>query len=309
MLIVERKVGKIVKGTHCVYTVDEADERGIGYVHWMHGQQGDWVRSDDGYVVQLLDVKEYYDSRRSKISRFDVYTIFYTYSVAKRTHWHSYFTVEKSLRGMGAISGKPWQERFVKSRTGRRWIVFVATMLLDKNPDMMAMAEFLGFDKKYPESSLIMVKRYLRDRLIEKAIMVQMSQFLNEKGITYDKVLEEYQEILAKAKADGKYSDALKILEKFERWTGLNQKISGDKIEHSREQDMVGQHIDKMLAERMKPKELIGGEMGLKVPASAVNQVFDADGKRVEYIKVNQNKNGDIEDAEYEEENEIEEKS
>lgn len=288
MLQIHRKQGKIVKGLHYVYTRQEADDAGIEYMHWMHGRVGDWVVSDDDYVLQVLETKEYYDSRRSKISRYDVHTIFYWFACARCTIWSSKFYVTKHLKGMNHIGGKTWQEGFVVSRTGRRWLKLAAMMFFQKTVDLQILGEQLGFDRRYPDSVEIMVKRYLRDPLIENAIFIQMSEFLNKKGITFDQVLDEYKEILKKAKDDGKYSDALKILEKFERWTGLNDKINGDKIEHAAGHDLVGQHIEKMLEERLKPKELPGGKRGMKVSASHSAQVTDENNERVEYIEVSE---------------------
>lgn len=286
MLVIHRSHGSIVKGDHCVYTVEEADQAGIKYVHWRHGRENMWVVSDDGYVLELLQRKEYYDSRRSKISRVDLFTVFYWFGCARATSWAKKLFIHRHLKGMGHITGKTWQEGFVSSGKGRAWIKMAAVMMLNNELDHMVLGEFMGFDRKYPDSTRIMVRRYLRDRLIENAIIIQMSEFLSDKGITYESVLDEYRDVLKKAKRDGKYSDALKILEKFERWTGLNQKISGDKVELDRSQDVVGQHIERMLAERAQPKELPGGMMGLKVPASVDRQVFDENGNRVEYIEV-----------------------
>lgn len=289
MLVIHRKQGKIVKGVHNVYTVDEADEAGVDYVHWRDGRDGMWVCSDDGYVLQLLQRKEYYDSRRSKISRVDLYTVFYWFGCARATSWAKKLFIHRHLKGMGHITGKTWQEAFVSSKKGRRFIKMVAAMMLNKHMDLWILGELVGYDRKYPDSTRVMVRRLLRDRLIENAIMIQMSEFLKDKGISYDTVIDDYKEILGKAKADGKYSDALKILEKFEKWTGLNQKITGDKLELDRSEDVVGQHIERMLAERVRPKSLPGGGQGIKQPASWTKQVFDENGNRVEYIPVNEN--------------------
>lgn len=288
MLVIHRNQGSIVKGIHYVYTKAEADEKGIDYVYWRHGLPGMWVISDDHYVLELLETREYYDSRRSKISRFDVHTVFYWYGCARGTSWAKKLFIHRHLRGMGHINGKPWQEAFASSRRGRRWIKLAAVMMFEKRLDLQILGEQLGFDRRYPDSTEIMVKRYLRDHLIENAIIIQMSEFLSDKGITYDQVIDEYKEILKSAKQDGKYSDALKILEKFERWTGLDSKIRGDKIEHSRSDDLVGQHIENMLKERMTPKQMPGGKQALKLGASVSSQVFDGNGKRVEYIEVEQ---------------------
>lgn len=286
MFVVHRSKGKIVKGHHHIYTKEEADEQAIRYCYWRDGRAGDWVLTDDGYVLECLGVREYFDKGRSNISRIDVYTTFFYYGCARITHWMRKFVISKHLRGMNTLDGKSWQERFVSSKKGRAWIKLAAAMMLDKTLDHMELGEFMGFDRKYPDSTLVMVKRYLRDNLIESAIILQMSQYLKDKGVTADSVLEDYKKIKDSAIRDGKYSDAIKILEKMERWTGLNQKIDGDKIEHGPGQDLVGSRIEQMIAEGAKPKELIGGGRGLKIPASVDSQVFDENGNRLEYVKV-----------------------
>lgn len=286
MLVIHRSRGKIVKGDHHLYTKQEADEMGIVYCHWRHGRAGDWVISDDDWVFECLQTREYYDTRRSKISRFDIHSIFYWFGCARCTSWSKTLYMSKHLRGMGALDGKTWQERFVVSRTGRKWIKLAAAMMMNKSLDILELGEFMGFDKKYPDSTTVMVKRYLRDRLIENAIILQMSQYLKDQGITADSVIKDYKEVLEKAKKDGKYNDAIKILDKFERWTGLDAKITGDKIEHGRGEDLVGHRIEQMIKDGNKPHEMIGGGFGVKVPASASRQVTDGKGKRVEYVDV-----------------------
>ena len=286
MLVVNRSKGSVVKGTHHIYTIAEAEDHGIVWCNWRSGQPGQWVCSDDGYVLELLKRKEYVDPRRSRISRYDVYTVWYWFGAGRITSWSKKFILSRHLRGMNNINAKPWQESFVSSRKGRAWIKLVAVMYISNNVDHMMLGTFMGFDKRYPDSTLIMVKRYLRDRLIENAIMIQMSEFLSDKGITFDQVIDDYKEVLVKAKKDGKYSDAIKILEKMERWTGLDRKIAGDHIEHSPGEDMVGSRIAQMLEQRQQPVKLLNGQMGIKIPASADQQVFDGEGNRVEYLPV-----------------------
>jgi hypothetical protein len=290
MLVIHREKGSIVKGTHYIYTVEEADELGIQYMHWKDGLTGDWVVSDDGYVLECLLAKEYYDSRRSKISRYDVYSIFYTYCGARSTSWSKHLFIARHLRGMTSLDGKTWQERWVVSRKGRSWIKLAASMMLhEKKLDYMVLGEFLGFDKKYPDSTYVMTRRYLRDPLIENTIFLQMSEFLNDNEITAQSVLDDYKKIKDSAIKDGKYTDAIKILEKFERWAGLEQKISGDKIEHGAGQDMIGSRVEKMLQSRMNGVQLPGTQRkALKIPGSWSQQVEDIDGNRVEYIEINE---------------------
>lgn len=43
------------EASHWVYTPQEAEEKGIQYKEaWRDGEEGDWVLTDDGYVVQIL---------------------------------------------------------------------------------------------------------------------------------------------------------------------------------------------------------------------------------------------------------------
>jgi len=294
MITVVRERGKNVKGTHHVYTQAEADDLGLCYVYWKHARKGDWALSDDGYVIECMKTSEYYDSRRSKISRFDVSTIFYAFSVSRGSCWQKTLQISRALRGMSSLVGKSWQENFVSSRKGRQWIKFVAVMILNRNIDYEAFGKMLDFDPdRYRDSTLVMVKRYLRDPAIENAIMIQMSEYLSDKGITYDYVMDKYKSVLEDSIKEKKFNDAIKILEKFERWTGLQSKIDGDKVEHSRGEDMVGVRIEAMLKERQNPKSLPGGKQGHKVPASWNNQVFDEDGNRLEYIEVPETQESD----------------
>lgn len=286
MFVIHRSKGRIVKGTHHVYTIDEAEDEGLLWVHWRHGREGDWVCSDDGYVFECLAVREYVDNRRSKVSRYDVYTIFFYYGFSRVSSWQNGFKASYRFKGMNTLDGKSWSERFVGSKKGRQFVKLVAAMMLEKTMDLMVLGEFLGFDKRYPDSTLIMVKRYMRNDLIENSIFLQMAQFLKDKGITTESVIEDYKMVKDRAMKDGKYGDVIKILEKFERWTGVEAQIKGDRIEHHPGEDIVGARIAKMLQAKSQPKELIGGGHGIKVSPSIDAQIFDGDGKRVEYVEV-----------------------
>lgn len=297
MIQVVRNKGKLVKGTHNVYTRAEADELGLRYVWWRDALAGDWCLSDDGWVMQCLAVKWYYDSRRSKISRFDVYTRWIYFGVGRITGWKKEFWFSLQARGMNAISGKPWQEQFCSSRRGRVWIKMAAVMMIQREVDYMFLGEMLGFDRRFPESVYIMVRRYLRNHLIENAIVFQMSEFLRDNGITFDKVLSDYKDVLGKAIKDGKYGDAIKILEKMERWTGLDRKIAGDTIDHAPGEDLVGARIAELMENSRSAKLLPGGGSGVKVPASVDTQLFDGDGNRLEYIPVESKGDGDTDES------------
>ena len=42
-----------------VFSIEEADEKGIDYKHWKEAQQGEYGASDDGYVSQVIKRKTY----------------------------------------------------------------------------------------------------------------------------------------------------------------------------------------------------------------------------------------------------------
>lgn len=52
-------LGKEILEWHWVYTKEEADARGLEYVHWRHAETGQWALTDDDYVAQVLNLQIY----------------------------------------------------------------------------------------------------------------------------------------------------------------------------------------------------------------------------------------------------------
>lgn len=66
MRTVEWKKRNGTMACHCIYSVEEADRLKLEYLKdWREGEIGDWVLTDDGFVVQVLTASR--DSRDRKI--------------------------------------------------------------------------------------------------------------------------------------------------------------------------------------------------------------------------------------------------
>lgn len=259
---------------HRVYEKGEADALGMSYVDWRSGWAGVWVLSDDGYVLEALMVKEYYDKQRSRKSLYDVWSRWLICAMGKVNSNMRVMEVLKMVRNRKELGGVPWDIRFVRSQKGRDWMSLAAGMLLNGEVDYIVLCRPLGRVSR----PRYLVRKYLYNTVIRSGIFAVMSTLLKSRDLDYNAVLERYEDIYRKAMADGKYTDALKILQKYEDWTGLRNAIQGEQVGASGESTEIEERFAQLSRDR-EARVLHSGEKVVDFPSRT--EVYAADGTRV----------------------------
>lgn len=224
-MLVFRRRGKVVGGVHHVYTTDEAKAKGVRWLtDWRDCEQGDWIRTDDGWVCQVLGINKYLDRRRTNVhgKGKPIYTKFLTLPFGRTTNWAKKFELREIIQGQGGLSNKSKAARFAESFRGRLFVMYYCASILSTGKiDYIV----LGRIVRQGSRTDLNAKIFLRSPIIKKKIEETMSKMLKDKGITHESVLEDYKVIKEKALKDGKYKEALEVLSKFEKWTGLDTLI------------------------------------------------------------------------------------
>lgn len=280
MYILKRS-GNLVGGEHIIYTEEEAKESGLVYGYWRDAMDvGDWFLTDDGMVVQCMAVKYYFDKRRTGTSRFDVYSKFMTFSCGRCTSFSRFFSFKNAINGMNNFTGKNFGLNFLNTRRGTLFVYTLAQMLLTKDVDYGVLKGILGLKEKHYIRNNIDV--YIRNQYVMNKTVSIMSDYLKEHGITAESVLREYQEVKKKAIADGKYNDALKILDKFAVWVDLHGALSGQRRREEQLQNgVMGEIADRFVHIK---GEITGNEDDAYVRMNSKGKfamLKDVDGNRV----------------------------
>lgn len=222
MLIFRRK-GKVVGGTHFVYTKKEAEEQGIDIIpDWRKAETGDWVMTNDGWVGQVLDVKYYRDARRTHSYGYEVYTAFMKFAFGRATNRMPDFELRKMLLCKGTLANKSRVDQFLSTFRGRLFVHYYCMMILSTGKiDYVELGRIVAPGKR----AAFRARMYIKNLKVQDKIYKTMSQILKDKGIDHETVLNDLKKIKDEAIEKGKYKEALEVLSKFERWTGLEQLV------------------------------------------------------------------------------------
>ena len=189
--------------------------------NWRHGEEGEWVYTDDKFVCQIL--------KKSKIAKETgkpkvcIRTVCGTYIASDR---------KKEMLGEDGIaeniytfSGNNLRQKDFNSR--------------DRNSRELIFAKYVAsglkvvdaYKKAYPDAkSSNYIKnrtdKLLRTETIRKMIDKQIEEILNEEGVTHNWLIERYKTIADLAESDTAKLRSLDSLAKISGLFDLNEKKS-----------------------------------------------------------------------------------
>jgi hypothetical protein len=200
MIEIKRNIGGVNRSFE-VYTKDDTPHE---YVYWKEGYPGDWCISDDGYIGECLERKDYKTRTFVKMSHgcgwvtptdkfmFEPnYSANIYYSVKPR-HW-----VETEAR---------------KQRTQRTVAAYVQMMLSNKGIDWGTLGNIYRPDEQRPDKT---VKRLFKQEKIKSMVDKKLEELLADKGITEGKILDLYNNALNMAEAKNDVGNYLRAVEKL----------------------------------------------------------------------------------------------
>ncbi len=197
MHVIKRKVNNILR-SYQIHSQKEADDLGMEYVYWKDAQEGDNALSDDGYVGVCLKKAIYTDKKkRTKIN----------IKLSYGTNWVSKNSKINFLDNLSAdcytqSSPTHWADKEAgKTRTKNVVNAYVEMLLSDKPIDWDVLGNIYRPEQKTPAAT---VRRLMKQESIQKMVEEKTKDLLIKKGIDREYVIDLHQEVIARAREDGK---------------------------------------------------------------------------------------------------------
>jgi len=201
--------------TYYVYSKEEADEAKIEYKHWRHGDEGDYIISDDGIVAKVIVKRRYPTSRNGDKDKY-----YY------RCAWGSTFLFphleSQKMKAEGRISrydvGKISSiERAMSSNLMKNLaMVYAMTMNHEKT-----------ITHVFPEASrkeYRQLKRRMCTKVFRNMVRQELREHLEEAGINEAKALKFLKEIIEIAKEKKDVTNMLRAFENMKSILGMETK-------------------------------------------------------------------------------------
>jgi hypothetical protein len=237
---ISRRIGGKVR-EYPVYTVEEAK---FDSIYWKQAQDGDWAKTDDGYVAECVSRKEYTDAK-GRIKTLVKLTC--------GVQWVTNTSILLYERNRDAniysmVKPKSWQEREAKkSRTKNAVSSYVAQVVNGQKPDWEQIGNIYRPDQKNPPAT---VRRLFKQEVIRNMIEEKLKEVLVSKGINKGFVLDTILDAIEIAKEKQDVSNILRAAENFIDLLEMrpNKKITTDTVQI----DMTSQIVDQIETEEKK---------------------------------------------------------
>jgi len=180
------------------YTVEEAKKKKVSYKQWndFPHKTGEWVLTDDGYVVQIIR------SYNSPINR----------DVPARKGYDNY---SHKVYSIGVRLFSPINKTFklfTKTIDRRKWLRGIGSIYMSRADKLFCDLLLFGMDLSnaakicYPHISYpsIYVKSVLRKNTVRKYMMVKLEEDLIKSGITKEWIAKWYKNFVEDTEMDAK---------------------------------------------------------------------------------------------------------
>jgi vacuolar-type H+-ATPase subunit I/STV1 len=202
------KIKRKIKGKtaeYSVYTKQEAAEKKITPVYWKQAQTGDWALTDDNYVSECYDRKDYtdkngktktfikltcgvgWDTQFSKIN----YELNRTYGVYSKTNPKRSYDVQEN-----------------NTTRARNTVTSYAQMVVNAGKvDYQALGQIYRPDQKSPAAT---VRRFLKQKVSRKMVEKKLKELLVEKKVNKEFALNNLMVALKMSEEKGDVNNFLK---------------------------------------------------------------------------------------------------
>ena len=208
------------------YLYDSKDEFAIAHAggvvrhNWRHGEEGEWVFTDDGYVCQILRKSKIKDKNKSVVC---IRTVCGTFLAKDRN---------KEMLGEDGIAENIYtfsgtnisQQDFNKRGRNSRELLFAKFVA-------SGLGAVEAYKRAYPDakSSNYIKERtdkLLKTETIRKMIDKEIQEILSEEGVTHNWLIERYKTIADLAESDTAKLRSLDSLSKIAGLFDMNEKKS-----------------------------------------------------------------------------------
>ena len=237
---ISRRMGGKVR-EYPVYTVEEAPFEAM---YWKQADNGDWAKTDDGYVAECVSRKEYTDAK-GRVKTLVKLTCGVQWVTNTST---LLYEPNKEVNIYSMVKPKPWQEREAKkSRTKNAVSSYVTQVVHGQKPDWEQIGKIYRPDQKNPPAT---VRRLFKQEVIRNMIEEKLKEVLISKGIDKGFVLDTMLNAIEIAREKQDVSNILRAAENFIDLLEMrpNKKITTDTLQI----DMTNQIIDQIETEEKK---------------------------------------------------------
>jgi histone H3/H4 len=188
-----------------IYTQKEADRSSkLTYKPWKQVNKGEFALTDDGYVSECLDRKDYTDKNGSiktfvKLSCGVGWVTPSAQILFELNHAHKSYSKTNPRR--------TWDMQEIKSRRGKDTIDTYAQMKLTGAVNYSQLGKIYRPDSKIPEAT---VKRFLKNKKVKMEVEKKVKEILMEKSISKEYAVDNLVKALAMAEHKGDVGNFLK---------------------------------------------------------------------------------------------------
>jgi hypothetical protein len=160
-----------------IFTVEEATQLGMKWCDWREAKVGEWVETDDGYVVECLG--ENFLKKGKKVQRMVVLSI----GCGMVGHTYIRWLEKRESRKWWRMGNRDWIREEITSTRGKNAISCYVAMLLNGGViDWRRLGLVYRHDAKIPEAT---ARRFFKDRIVRAAVKKEFQVALKEEGLDY----------------------------------------------------------------------------------------------------------------------------
>lgn len=217
-----------------IYTEEEAKEKGIEYKHWKEvevGDQGKWCLSDDGYVAEVIAVKQYKPKYQNRLA----YDLYLPYTRKFVTKIYKGEKVEFLPHWKTQCWRSTPNENWENSLKGRRWRSFArvwALMTINGYVDYNLLGKIVKPYHRVPEWY---ATKKLKNAKVEKICMRELTKLLEERGAGQGETIDMILKAAKYAEGAKSSKDMLAVAKTLAEMHGMEpkkvrttEKIEGD---------------------------------------------------------------------------------
>jgi len=232
-------------GKYPVYTKEQAQDKKLDYIYWRQAEIGDWGLTDDGYVAECYDRKNYTD-KNGRVKTFVKLTC--------GVGWDSGFSKINFLTNheYGVYSKtnpkRTWDaEESGKVRAKNTVAAYAQMVFEDGKVDYDALGKIYRPDQKVPTAT---VRRFLKQKVAKRMVEKKIKELLLDKAINKEFAVDNILRALTMAENKGDVNNFLKANDYL--MDLLEMKPSKQMITDTIQVDMTKQIADTIAKEEKK---------------------------------------------------------
>lgn len=181
------------------YTLDEAEKLGLKWVYWrdITVRDGDWVRTDDDYVVYVR--RAFHGSRWNGTETYMINTPFKTLSQTRKEPFH----LQKIIENVRILNN------YGQGYVSKRDYALADLLIAGYDPVDAAYQIYPGLSSK--EVARKIVKRVLRKKEILKYMGNKMKQALIDAGLTENYLADNLKALIESSTRENAKLEAMKL--------------------------------------------------------------------------------------------------